>query len=84
MNILRSIFKSNNNNTANEAKERLRTLILQQRKNANLNFIPSLQKDILKVLEKYIDHVAEDQVDVKLDQQQLQSILELNVTFPSA
>ena len=81
MSILRGIFKSNK--SASKAKERLKIVISHERNTSGLDFLPRLRQDIMQVLKKYIDNVAEDQVDVKLDQQQWQSTLELNVTFPS-
>lgn len=85
MSILKSLFKSNK--SANTAKERLKIVIHHERENSklqnNVSFIPKLQDDILEVLKKYIDNVDKDRVDIKIDQQQTEATLELNVTFPS-
>lgn len=82
MSILKRVFGSNK--SASLAKERLKIVISHERNNKGLDFIPKLRQDIMQVLKKYIENVAEDQVDVKLDQKEWQSTLELNVTFPSS
>lgn len=70
--------------SANTAKERLKIVISHQRHNANLSsLLPRMQQDIVAVLRKYVNEIVEDQIDIKLQQQLEQSVLELNVTFPS-
>jgi len=80
MSILRNFFKSNS--SANIAKERLK-IVISHENNANLSLLPKLRHEIMQVLKKHINNVNEDQVDIRLDQQQCHSTLELNVTFPS-
>lgn len=78
-------FRPSQKNTASLAKERLKIILTHDRiqghgKKDN-DFLPLLQKDILKVISKYIK-VDADQVKVQLDRIDGSSKLELNVTLP--
>ena len=85
MSIL-DIFKNDKDkNPAEKAKERLKIIISHQRNSAAINnLLPKMQKDIVSVVEKYIEGIAEEQIDIKLQQKESSSILELNVVLPAS
>ncbi len=74
---------SRDKNTANKAKERLQIIVAHQRANRpEVDFLPQLKEDILKVIAKYVD-VTEDQIQVHMDtNDQKCPVLELNVSLP--
>jgi cell division topological specificity factor len=70
--------------TAKFAKERLQIIIAHERGVRNKpDYLPALQKEILAVIAKYVD-IKNDDVKIELDRQEGCSILELNVTLPTA
>lgn len=77
-------FSTKKGNTAELAKERLQIIVAHERNQRNKpDYLPQMQRDILEVIRKYID-IDLDQVDVQLDNNGSCSVLELNVTLPSA
>lgn len=69
--------------TAKFAKERLQIIIAHERgQRDNPDYLPSLQKDLLDVIAKYVKIKKED-VKIELERQERCSILELNVILPS-
>lgn len=80
---LRQLFRPNREKkTASIAKERLQILVAHERAQRNgHDFLPDMQKDILKVVQKYIqaDH---DTINISLDRQDSYSVLEVNVQLP--
>lgn len=77
-------FSTKKGNTAELAKERLQIIVAHERNQRNKpDYLPQMQRDILEVIRKYID-INLDQVDVQLDNNGSCSVLELNVTLPSA
>ncbi len=77
------LFRSRNKkSSASIAKERLQILVAHERgKNAQPDYLPELQKDLLEVIRKYVN-ISSEQVQVALENQDNCSILELNVTLP--
>lgn len=77
-------FSTKKGNTAELAKERLQIIVAHERNQRNKpDYLPQMQRDILEVIRRYID-INLDQVDVQLDNNGSCSVLELNVTLPSA
>jgi cell division topological specificity factor len=69
--------------TAKFAKERLQIIIAHARSDQNKpDYLPSLQKDLLDVIAKYVAINKED-VKVELERKEGFSVLELNVTLPN-
>ena len=84
MNIRQLFFSHKEDNSAAVAKERLQIIIAHQRiQRSGHDFIPALQQDILNVVRKYIT-ATEDCINVKLEQQEQFSILEVNVQLPAS
>ena len=83
MNI-RQLFRSNKeDNSAAIAKERLQIIVAHERiQRSGHDFLPAMQQDILNVVRKYIS-ANEETINVKLDQQDNFSILEVNVQLPA-
>jgi cell division topological specificity factor len=70
--------------TAQCAKERLQIIIAHERdERGNPDYLPSLQKDLLDVIAKYVK-IKRDDVKIELERQDGCSILELNIVLPSA
>jgi cell division topological specificity factor len=69
--------------TANKAKERLQVIVAHQRSHRPaVDFLPSLKRDILNVISKYVE-ISEDQIQVHLDTNDNNCpVLELNVSLP--
>lgn len=79
---LMDIFRKEPKSSASIAKERLRVLVAHDRiRNNGPEYLPQLQQEILAVIRKYVD-IAEQDVNVQLEQQGQTSVLELNVTLP--
>ena len=86
MNI-RQLFRTqhkDDNSSASIAKERLQIIVAHERIQRNgQDFLPAMQKDILNVVRKYII-ATEDSINVKLEQQESFSVLEVNVHLPAS
>ncbi|MCE2571910.1 cell division topological specificity factor MinE [Motilimonas eburnea] len=76
-------FRSNKNNTAQLAKERLQIIVAHERgQRSTPDYLPQLRNDILEVIRKYVE-ISPDQVSVQLEQKNGNlSVLELNVMLP--
>lgn len=75
-------FRKEQKTTASIAKERLQILVAHDRVNSRApDYLPQMQKELLAVIRKYIS-IADDQVQVNLEQQGSASVLELNVMLP--
>lgn len=76
-------FRSNKNNTAQLAKERLQIIVAHERgQRAGPDYLPDLRNDILEVIRKYVE-ISPEQVTVQLEQKGSNlSVLELNVMLP--
>jgi cell division topological specificity factor len=72
------------NSTASIAKERLQILVAHDRINSRgPDYLPKMQQELLAVVRKYIS-IADDQVQINLEQQGNTSVLELNVMLPDS
>lgn len=85
-----SLFKQllnrlmNNRRSANVARERLQIVVSHQRNDGgDVDFLPRLRHELLEVLCKYVK-VDKDQVNVQLQRINNCSVLELNITMPTA
>ncbi|WP_420797628.1 cell division topological specificity factor MinE [Candidatus Sororendozoicomonas aggregata] len=82
MQLFRSANQSNKEGSASVAKERLQILVAHERiSRASHEFLPAMQKDILEVVQKYIE-VAQEHINIRLDNEGDCSILEVNVQLP--
>ena len=71
-----------NRNTANEAKNRLRFIVEQQRSLRGApDYLPLLQRELLEVIKTYI-HVDIDAVKVDLHKDGEHELLDISVTLP--
>ena len=83
MNILKKIFSSKDASSAAQAKERLQIVISHQRYNAKIShLLPKMQQDLIKVINKYVPDIAEDKININLQQREDKAMLELNVAIP--
>ncbi len=82
---LLDMFKSNKESTcsASVAKQRLQILVAHERmsRSTSHDFLPAMQEDIMKVVEKYI-MVSKDNVSIRLENDEQHSYLEVNVQLP--
>ena len=70
--------------TASVAKERLQIIVAHERRPASTpDFLPSLQKDILEVVRKYVP-IQEEQIRLSLDRSGDCEVLELNISLTEA
>ncbi len=69
--------------TAQLAKERLQVVVAHQRsgRGDHPNYFPLLQKDLLKVIRKYVP-VSDDAVRIQMDREAGLDVLELNIVLP--
>ena len=76
-------FKQNKKKgSASLAKERLQILVAHDRRGGTgPSYLPQLQKDLLKVIRKYVS-VKNDAVSVQVEHDGDQEILELNIVLP--
>ncbi len=76
---LMDYFRKEQTSTASIAKERLQILVAHDRVSSRgPDYLPKMQQELLAVIRKYIT-IADDQVQVNLEQQGTASVLELNV-----
>ena len=81
---LLEFFLPQKKKTANVAKERLQIIVAERRGMGSSTpaYLPQLKKDILEVIQKYVE-ITPEQVSVTLDQKEDDlSVLELNVMLP--
>lgn len=78
-----NIFRSNQPTSAQTAKDRLQVIVAHQRRGGgdHPDYFPKLQKDLLKVIRKYVS-VSDDAVQIDLDRDNELEVLELNITLP--
>ncbi len=68
--------------SANVARDRLQIIIAQERvKEQAPDYLPTLQKELLEVLSKYV-HVSLDDIRISQEKQDGMDVLELNITLP--
>ena len=81
---LMDYFKKEQKGSASTAKERLQILVAHDRVSSRgPDYLPKMQQELLAVIRKYIA-IADDQVQVNLEQQGTASVLELNVMLPES
>ena len=74
-------FRSNKKTSAAVAKERLQIIVAHEGRPASTpDFLPSLQKDILEVVRKYVP-IQEEQIRLSLDRSGDCEVLELNISL---
>ncbi|MCP2039979.1 cell division topological specificity factor [Neisseria sp. HSC-16F19] len=70
--------------SAQTARDRLQIIIAQERvKSQAPDYLPTLQKELLEVLSKYV-HVSLDDIRISQEKQNGVDVLELNITLPEA
>ena len=68
--------------TAEVARDRLQIIIAQERVKVQApDYLPTLQKELLEVLSKYV-HVSLDDIRISQETQDGVDVLELNITLP--
>ena len=68
--------------TADVARDRLQIIIAQERVKAQApDDLPTLQKELLQVLSKYV-HVSLEDIRISQEKQNGLDVLELNITLP--
>ena len=70
--------------SAQTARDRLQIIIAQERvKDQAPDYLPTLQKELLEVLYKYV-HVSLEDIRISQEKQDGVDVLELNITLPDA
>ena len=70
--------------SAQTARDRLQIIIAQERvKDLAPDYLPTLQKELLEVLSKYV-HVSLEDIRISQEKQDGVDVLELNITLPDA
>ena len=70
--------------SAQTARDRLQIIIAQERvKDQAPDYLPTLQKELLEVLSKYV-HVSLEDIRISQENQDGVDVLELNITLPDA
>ena len=72
--------------TATVARDRLQIIIAQERANRDAanstpDYLPTLRKELLEVLSKYVN-VSLDDIRISQEKQDGMDVLELNITLP--
>ncbi len=82
MRLLDIFLRSSRQSSAPAAKERLQILMAHERAGRKgPDFLPKLQRDLLRVIAKYI-RVDEDKVSVQVEDAGGVSMLEVNIELP--
>lgn len=69
-------------NSAQTARDRLQIIIAQERvKTQAPDYLPTLRKELLEVLSKYV-HVSLEDIRITQEKQDGVDVLELNITLP--
>lgn len=77
-----SYFKKDQKASASIAKERLQIIVAHERSARHQpDYLPAMQQEILAVIRKYVS-IADDDVQVQLENSDDCSVLELNITLP--
>ncbi|MCV6636500.1 cell division topological specificity factor MinE [Candidatus Albibeggiatoa sp. nov. NOAA] len=77
-------FRSSQQNTAAIAKERLQIIVAHERgREAHLDYLPVLQRELLEVIRKYVA-IDDEQIKINVDKDGDYEVLELNITLPEA
>jgi len=78
------LFRSRPKNTASVAAERLRIIVMQERKadgRGSHDYLPTMRREILEVIRKYIN-VDADAIDIHVTHEGEGEVLELSVVLP--
>lgn len=86
MSIFEFLFGKKDKKSANLARDRLQIIIAQQRTSLNAesdtpDFLPTLQKELLEVLSKYVKIELED-INIAHEKRDGIDMIELNLTLP--
>ncbi|HPQ96470.1 MAG: cell division topological specificity factor MinE [Thiothrix sp.] len=77
-----NFFRTNKQNSAQKAKERLQILIAHERLDrSGPDFLPQLRRDLMEVICRYVP-VDEEQVNVQFEKGADYDVLELNIALP--
>ena len=81
-----AIFKSGEQTTAREsAKQRLHLVLINDRAGRSTpDFMPKLRQDIIEVLKKYVPIASDEDVEIKIANQDNTSIMEMSVSLDKA
>ncbi len=88
MSIFEFLFGKRSNKTANVARDRLQIIIAQERntrdaENETPDYLPTLQKELLEVLSKYVKIELND-INISHEKRDGIDMLELNITLPES
>lgn len=88
MSIFEFLFGKRNQKTANVARDRLQIIIAQERNTHNTDndtpdYLPTLQKELLEVLSKYVKIELND-INISHEKRDGIDMLELNITLPES
>lgn len=82
---LKDILFGRKQKTADVARDRLQIIIAQERANENgtgaPDYLPTLRKELLEVLSKYVN-VSLNDIRISQEKQDGLDVLELNITLP--
>lgn len=80
---LMNFFRAEKKNSAQMAKERLQVVVAHRRtgRGDHPDYFPKLQKDLLRVLRKYVK-VNDEAVQMGIEREGDMEVLELNITLP--
>jgi len=73
-----------NKNSASKAKDRLQIILAHERSNKmgrTPDYLPKMREEILDVIKKYVE-VDDDQLEIKIDEDNGFEVLELNLVLP--
>ena len=88
MSIFEFLFGKREHKTANVARDRLQIIIAQERntrdsENDTPDYLPTLQKEVLEVLSKYVKIELND-INIAHEKRDGIDMLELNITLPES
>ncbi|NUE67627.1 MULTISPECIES: cell division topological specificity factor MinE [Snodgrassella] len=67
--------------SAQMARDRLQIIIAQERATQTPDYLPTLQKELLEVLSKYV-HVSLNDIQITQEKKDGMDVLALNITLP--
>lgn len=67
--------------SAKTARDRLQIIIAQERATHTPDYLPTLQKELLEVLSKYV-HVSLNDIHISQEKKNGMDVLALNITLP--
>ena len=69
--------------SAQVARDRLQIVIAQERATQTPDYLPTLQKELLQVLSKYV-HVSLKDIQISQEKKNGMDVLALNITLPES